>query len=166
MSESRKLKRDIKKAQYTFNEFEKIVTDLLENDIVLSMQQFTQHSNVSCFEHSLYVSYRSYTICRHLGFDYRSAARGGMLHDFFLYDWHTTKLATGMHGFSHPAEALKNANANFELNMIEKDIILKHMFPLTLRIPRYKESIIVSMVDKYCSLMEISRLYTGNFKNI
>ena len=165
MAELRKLKHETKKSQFSFNEFKKIVADILENELVVSMQQFIQHSDVSCFEHSLYVSYRSYTVCRHLGFDYRSAARGGLLHDFFLYDWHTTKATSGLHGFSHPAQALKNANEHFNLNEIEQDIILKHMFPLTLRVPRYKESLIVSLVDKYCSLMEISRLYTGNFKN-
>jgi uncharacterized protein len=101
------------------------------------------------------VSYNSYLVCRVLGLDYQSAARGGLLHDFFLYDWHITKHEEGLHGFTHPGTALKNANKKFSLNKIEKDIIEKHMWPLTIRFPKYKESFIVSFVDKYCSVIEI-----------
>ena len=35
------------------------------------------------------------------------------------------------------------------LNKIEKDIIVKHMFGATVAPPRYKESWIVTCVDKY-----------------
>ena len=50
---------------------------------------------------------------------------------------------------------LLSCNVNNFTNEIEKDIIAKHMWPLTLRhVPKYKESIIVTMVDKYCSTKE------------
>jgi uncharacterized protein len=94
-------------------------------------------------------------VCRYLGLDYCSAARGGLLHDFFLYDWHITKQQKGLHGFTHPYTALKNANRFFNLNDLEKDIIVKHMWPLTIRLPKYKETLIVVLVDKYCAIMEI-----------
>jgi uncharacterized protein len=94
-------------------------------------------------------------------FDYLSAARGGMLHDFFLYDWHITKHG-GLHGFTHSAAALENADRLFCLNDLEKDIILKHMWPLTIRMPRYKESFVVLIIDKYCASMEIFSLYNKN----
>lgn len=139
----------------SYIEYEKCISDLVQNKIVCSMEQFMQHSNVTCLEHSMYVSYSSYLICRRLGLDYRSAARGGLLHDLFLYDWHITKPNKGLHGFTHPRTALENANKNFCLNEIEKDIIEKHMWPLTIRLPKYKESFIVSFADKYCALMEI-----------
>ena len=59
------------------------------------------------------------------------------------------------HGFTHPKVALDNAVKYFNLNNIEKDIIEKHMWPLTIRkVPKYKESVIVTMVDKYCSTQE------------
>lgn len=32
---------------------------------------------------------------------------------------------------------------------MEKDIILKHMFGATLALPKYKESLLVSLVDDY-----------------
>lgn len=136
-------------------EYEKCIKDLIRHDKVVSMKSFVQHGAISCLEHCIYVSYISYLVCRRLGWDYRSAARGGLLHDFFLYDWHTTKLEEGLHGFVHPAIALKNAEKHFVLNAREKDIILKHMWPLTLRLPKYKEAFVVLLVDKYCATMEV-----------
>jgi len=148
-----KLKTDIiSDYEYSF-----CVNDLIQDEHVCSMKQFIQHSNVTCLEHSISVSYNSYLVCRGLGLDYKSAARGALLHDFFLYDWHITKTGHGLHGFTHPNTALKNAEEKFCLNVIEKDIIKKHMWPLTISLPKYKESFIVSFVDKYCSLAEITK---------
>jgi len=137
------------------SDYESCVRDLIHHEAILSMAAFIQHRDISCLEHSISVSYRSYQLCRKLGLDYRRAARGGLLHDFFLYDWHLTRPQEGLHGFVHPEIALKNASALFELDELEKDIILKHMWPLTLNFPRYKESFIVTLTDKYISLMEI-----------
>ena len=76
-----------------------------------------------------------------------------MLHDYFLYDWHVGK-GHKIHGFTHPKAALINAQEDFNLTKRERDIIVKHMFPLTPIPPKYKESIIVCLVDKGCSLYE------------
>lgn len=129
------------------------------------MERFIQHRNTNCLEHSINVSYKSYLICRGLGLDYQSAARGGLLHDFFLYDWHITKPKNGLHGLTHPGTALKNADEKFSLNEIEKDIIEKHMWPLTLKLPKYEESFVVSFVDKRCTLREIGFGSSYNFQS-
>lgn len=152
-----KSKLSLKADSSNEREYENCVKDLIRHETVLSMKNFTQHGDINCLEHSLYVSYCSFLICRQLGFDYRSAARGGMLHDFFLYDWHMKKPYKGLHGFIHPAVALKNADRHFSLNDMEKDIIRKHMWPLTIRLPRYKETFVVLLVDKYCATMEAVR---------
>jgi len=145
-------------------EYENCIGDLVQNDVACSMEHFIQHSDISCLEHCLYVSYNSFRICKKLGLDYRSAARGGLLHDLFLYDWHVTKPAEGLHGFVHPYIALENANKHFDLNSREQDIIVKHMWPMTLVFPKYKESFVVCMVDKYCASMEIVKF--GNRKKV
>jgi uncharacterized protein len=150
---------------YSTTEYENCINDLINHEMIVSMNNFTQHGNVSCLEHCINVSYSSYIICKRLGLDYRSAARGGLLHDFFLYDWHTDKPYKGLHGLVHPRIALNNAIKYFDLNEKEKDIIQKHMWPLTMRPPRYKESFIVLCVDKYCAFMETvtykGRVYTN-----
>lgn len=136
-------------------EFKECIRDLSENEIVQSMDRYIQHGDVTCLQHCKTVSYRSYLVCKRLKLDYRSAARGGYLHDFFLYDWHIPNSHVGLHGFTHSKISLRNAEKHFELNEVEKDIIVKHMWPLTLKLPKYKESYIVLIVDKYSSLIEI-----------
>jgi uncharacterized protein len=136
------------------NAYVDCVSDLLKHERVQSMKNFIQHGNTTCFDHSLYVSFTSYVVSRRLGLDYRATARGALLHDFFLYDWHIKGNSEGLHGFSHPRVALRNALESFELGAIEREIILKHMWPLTPALPLKKEAVVVTMVDKYCSIAE------------
>lgn len=137
-------------------EYVSIVEDMLQNETVLSMKDFVQHGDTSCLAHCIAVSYLSYKTCKKYGLDYRAAARAGLLHDLFLYDWHQHHSVTGgrFHGFSHPAAALKNAEEHFQLSEMEQEIILKHMWPLTINPPRYKESYVVLYHDKVCSFKE------------
>ena len=69
------------------DEFNVIVKELTNNPYVLDMKNFRQHCDTSTFEHSYKVAYISYKICKKLNLDYKSVARAGMLHDFYLYDW-------------------------------------------------------------------------------
>lgn len=131
------------------------VGDLLENKEVKKLDDFSQHIGTSRLQHSLNVSYYSFLISRRMGGDYRSAARAGILHDLYLYDRHVDK-GDENHIFRHPKEALKNAQALTELNEIEKDAIVNHMWPLSRHNPRYFESYVVSAADKYTTLLEFS----------
>ena len=149
----------IRAKSQSFGEYANCIDDLLQSEITGSMSSYTQHGSVTCLDHSLSVSYYSYLLCRLLRLDYRSAARGGLLHDLFLYSWHKSKLIGVMHTFTHPYTALTNATKLFALNKTEKDIIVKHMWPLTIRLPRFKESYVVSIVDKYCALLEIAKFF-------
>lgn len=137
------------------DEFLSIIQDIINNETVQKMKDFRQHCNTSCFDHCLSVSYNSYLICKRLNLDYVSAARAGMLHDLFLYDWRYRENGRkGLHAFTHPRTALENSIKLFDLNKKEKDIILKHMWPITLIPPRYIEGFLLSIVDKYCTLYE------------
>ncbi|MDY0244869.1 MAG: hypothetical protein RBQ89_08635, partial [Sphaerochaeta sp.] len=107
-------------------------------------------------------SYISYRISKALGLDYHAAARGGLLHDFFLYDWRERKSQDekrSLHGKEHPYIALENAQKYFTVNAKEADIIVKHMFPKTLSLPRYRESFIVSLSDKIAAVYEYSQRF-------
>lgn len=138
-------------------EFYEIIKDIYEHDEFLKLK-LHHHHNSSIYEHVMDVSYFSYRACKFLKLDYRSAARGGLLHDFFLYDWRNHDVPDlpehKYHGIEHPKIALANANKHFILNDIEKDSIIKHMWPLTLVPPKYKESFIVSFADKYLASKE------------
>ena len=82
-----------------------------------------------------------------------------MLHDLFLYDWRTHARETGehFHAMTHPRAALLNAEKYFELNDLEREIILKHMWPVTLPIPTNPEVLVIAYTDKYCGFVEIAR---------
>lgn len=136
-----------------------LVEDILANEEVRTMDGYTQHGTTTCLRHCINVSYLSYLYCLAHGLDAAAAARGGLLHDLFLYDWHTYRRAPGerLHGFEHPRKALANARRLFALSRTEQDIIAHHMFPLTLTPPRTREACVVTMFDKYCSLMETLR---------
>lgn len=140
----------------TDREYMETIEDIIAHPEVNKMWNYVHHRYTSTMMHALYVSYNSYLIAKKLGLDWRAAARGGLLHDFYLYDWHTEKPYKGMHGFAHPRIALKNAMKYFDLTDRERDIILKHMFPLTPVLPRYRESYIIMLVDKYCAVRERS----------
>lgn len=133
--------------------------DILSSEKMLSEKEFIQHGNVSCYEHSVNVAKMSLLIAGVLllfiRINERALVRGALLHDYFLYDWH--KSGHKLHGFFHAGCALKNAESDFKLNDIEKNIIKRHMFPLNLCPPKYCESWIVCIADKICALKETFR---------
>ena len=136
-------------------EYVKIISDLINQKKVLQMKQYRQHYDISCFEHCLFVSYNTYLICKKYKLDYKSAARAGLLHDLFLYDWRKRQNGRkGLHAFTHPKEALKQALTITNLNDKEKDIIKNHMWPVTIKLPKYKETYIITLVDKYSAIVE------------
>ncbi len=141
-------------------EYYRCIKDLIESEVVLQMKKYIHHGNTSCFEHCLNVSYMNYKICKWLNLDYRSAARAGLLHDLFLYDWHLkhSKKILEKHGFTHSKIALFNAQKYFNLNNLEKDIILKHMWPLNIELPKYKETCVIVLTDKICCIKEFLKI--------
>lgn len=148
----------ISKKKLSNTEYYSCIEDLISNPIVLQMDEFIQHGTTTTLDHCISVSYKSFRIAKLFKLNYKGVARAGLLHDFFLYDWHNTPKAKKfleMHGYTHARTALNNALKHFELTNMEKDIISKHMWPLTLRnVPQYKESFLVSIVDKYSSCTE------------
>ena len=149
----------------SLEEFFSIINDLVKNAKVQKMKIYNQHAHTSCYKHCMQVAYYTYIICKKLNLDYVSATRGAMLHDLFLYDWHTyireDKSWKGQHAFMHPKIALKNATTIFNLNDIEKDVIVNHMWPVTIKIPHYKETVVVTFADKYSALVETFKHIRG-----
>ncbi len=54
----------------------------------------------------------------------------------------------------HAKLALKNANEITDINPLEKDMIENHMWPMTRPRPKYKETYIITIIDKYCAVLE------------
>lgn len=134
-------------------EYNLLVEDILENEEFNKLETI-EHHGTNRLKHSQRVSYYSYEICKMLHLDYVSAARAGLLHDFFLSEKERTKKQRFISVFTHPKKALKKAQEHFELNYLEQNIIECHMFPLNITLPKYLESWIVSTVDKIVGTYE------------
>lgn len=151
--------------------FLEYAADILPDQGMKASRSCIQHGTISVFTHCVMVSRYSLGFAKalHLKIDERSLVRGALLHDYFLYDWHLVKKEEigGLHGFVHPVIAAKNAKKQFELSDKEYNVILCHMWPLTLtRIPKSREGWIVTLVDKYCSLLETIRCTPYNNESV
>lgn len=140
-----------------FQEFLDIVSPIINNEEFLKRKNYAHHENESVYDHSMKVAFSSYLCAKKLNLDYKSVAIGGLLHDFYYEDWqkkHVHKKFFQMHGFVHARQALENSKKVFPELMNKKieNIILRHMFPLNITPPKYKESWIVSIMDKKCSM--------------
>lgn len=137
--------------------FYKILQDVCRDSRFCESKKYIQHGNISVYMHSIAVAYYSCWLAEHYNIKVKKKEliRGALLHDYFLYDWHKNKEeGRHLHGFTHPATALRNALEDFDLTLIEQDIIKRHMFPLIPVPPKYREGVLVSIADKICSIYE------------
>ncbi len=136
---------------------EQYLAPYLTDRAVCSMDVYIQHGNTTTLAHCLSVVHVSFLLAArlHLKVNTQELALGALLHDFYLYDWHTHPCEGTLHGFSHPQIACHNAVLHFGINANIQHIISTHMWPLTfLHPPRSKEAIVVCIADKYCSTLE------------
>lgn len=134
--------------------YHKIVKNILENEKFNEIDKI-EHHGTTRMEHSLKVSYYSYVIAKSLRLDYRSTARAGLLHDFFISDNNRKLNEKFVSTFVHPKQSVINSRM-FGLNELEENIIESHMFPIYKCLPKYAESWIVSTVDKVIGFKEFS----------
>ena len=145
-----------------FEIIKKYAQDILESKGMEIERICVQHGTFSVFDHSLFVTSMCIRISKkfRIKVNERALIRGAMLHDYFLYDWHEPVKQNRLHGFKHPKIALENAMREYALGRIEQNMILRHMFPLTLKPPKYREAIILCISDKICATYET----VGGFK--
>ncbi len=140
-------------------------SDILDSQNFQSTRNYIQHGTMPVYRHCIDVARQSIAISKFLRIpcSERELIRGALLHDYFLYDWHDKSRGNyqRLHGFYHPGIALRNADKEYRLTLREKDIIKKHMWPLTVVPPRFREAWIVTAADKYCSTLEALRLRRG-----
>lgn len=149
------LKEDI----YSDIEYINIIDKYLQDNYVQSLKNIPHH-NSNRLDHSLKVSHLAYKLCKKLNLNYESAAKAGLLHDFYFnriaeLDCMADKIRLFTN--EHPEDAVVNASKRFTLSPLEKDIIISHMWPVSTHIPKYRESFIVSLSDKIFSFEEIGK---------
>lgn len=156
-------KKNVENYLVSGNEYYEIVKEILESAEFQKRKTYLHHENCTVYEHCLMVSFLSYLWAKKWKCDYKSAAIGGLLHDFYDKPWQTNAPKSSgkkktkflkQHGFVHAGEAVANSYRYFPTLMNQKveNIIRRHMFPLNICPPRYKEAWIITCVDKYVSM--------------
>ena len=130
------------------------IREIVEHPEFQRLGSFRHHGR-SRLLHCLDVAVAAFLMTNRQGMDFVSATRGALLHDFFFYRRRVD--GPRLHSFRHPAIALRTAREFFELNEVEEDAILKHMWPLTPVPPKYHESAIVCIADKIVAVREYGR---------
>lgn len=169
--QTERLKKHFERHRKIHKLLEKYGNDIINSDNFRMTKAHIQHGNVTVNEHCMDVARCSLIInnALELNCNKRDLIRGALLHDYFLYDWHDKEYLSErkrFHGFRHPALALKNANKEYELTDIQRDIIKKHMWPLVIVPPTCREAWVVTTADKYCSLLETVRIHKGHGKRV
>ncbi len=149
-----------------FAAFFRLARPVLEHPLFESQRAYIHHDTTSVYDHAIIVAYMSFWLAKKLTIEADTVVKGALLHDFFLYDWHiegrkSKKRGLKKHGFTHAKVAYANAVTHFEIGPIEKDIIIKHMFPLNLKPPTYVESWLVYMIDNFVTFTDYLDLYTN-----
>lgn len=132
--------------------FDYISKDILKNRKFQRIA-YESHHGITRMEHSMRVAKYVYKISKKLNLDYVSATRAAILHDFFKNAEFGANRGL-IQGVVHPHIALQNASGEFDLNDIEKNAIESHMYPLCCKMPKYKESWVLTGVDKVVAIYE------------
>ncbi len=155
-----------------FDSWYAIVKDILLDE-EFDRRHYFPHHNKSVWEHSVLVSFTAYRYSFIFKADHRVCAIAGLLHDFYPYAWqYSAKLESidpkylskykqkvpffKKHGFVHAKEAADNYILYYPKLKDKKvtNAIKRHMFPLNIIPPRYKESWIITLADKKVAFSE------------
>lgn len=166
----------IKSEKYYHDWFELVKPILLSVEFQKRIK-FKHHYN-SVFYHCILVSYRSYEFAIKHNVNPYNCAIAGLLHDFYPYAWQDSKALRGLdanyskkigvkkkffekHGFTHAREALENVYKYYPEYSNDRidNAILRHMFPLNIAVPKYKESWVITTQDKIVSIKELLGMY-------
>ena len=133
-------------------EFMRLAAPVLQHPMVASLAKYKHHRGKTRLEHVKDVAWLSFCWGKRFSLDCKAIVRGALLHDLFFYHW--LREGPRFHGLRHHKIALENAAQVIALSPKEIDIIKRHMWPLTPIPPRYSESLVVCMVDTYCSVRD------------
>ena len=132
-------------------EFYYLIKDIISTDEYQSMKNIKHHKYTNAYMHSIRVAYLCYLhYLKHPDkYDLNTLLRGALLHDYYLYDWHDKGNPKLRHCFVHPRRSYKNAIRDYKnINKKEKDMILHHMWPVTIIPPHTRCGWLIVRMDK------------------
>ncbi len=141
-------------------EFDAIIKDITNNNDFRELDKEFHHG-ISRYGHSYRVAKGVFLFTKFLGFSTCSdATRAAFLHDFY-FNYQLEGKSNKNKFIDHPSLALLNANKYYQLNDMQKNMIESHMFPTCRVLPKYKESICLTVVDKLVAIYEMQRYKIG-----
>lgn len=136
-------------------EYLSLIEQLLYSSEFAALASY-RHHKMNRQQHSFNVSWYAFRLAKLFRLDAAAVARSGLLHDLFYYNFRDAEYTKNEHIYEHPQQALENARQLTDLSPKEEDIILNHMWPMCPQHhTHYKETYLVSMIDKYCCLLEL-----------
>ncbi len=161
---------DLTKESNSIDRFLALTGDLLRDETVKSMKQYHHHKSITTHFHSLYVAYTVFKMCETLNHkDERAIVRAALLHDYYLYEWYTEKHEE-YHIWYHPKQAVKNIEGHFgHLSDMQRNMILSHMFPTCVELPKSSGAWILTAADKRCAVadyMKVSKSFLPVYNEI
>ena len=146
------------------NSFDSCIQDIVTNEQFNKLKTELHHG-ITRYEHAYRVAKWTHIIGEIFKMKNNvNTTRAALLHDFYVNDDLT---GNGPQRLGrHPEVALNNSLKYYELDNIQKDIIKSHMFPCNLTVPKYKESWLVSMIDKTVGTYEMLRFKTSLYSGI
>ena len=140
--------------------FDNIALDIIKTNKFNELKNESHHG-LTRYMHVLRVSKFTYKITKFLKMDYVSATRAALLHDYYTgSDLENITEARKLK--EHPKVASNNALNDFNLNEIEINAIESHMFPIGKCLPKYKESWVLTTVDKGVATYEMTKFKWKN----
>jgi len=136
-------------------EFDHLVKDILDKNEFKALDHELHHG-ISRYGHCVRVAKSTYYLAKKFHWDYEAITRAALLHDFFT-DEQLENENIMKTWCLHPVVALENSKKYFDLNERQENIIVSHMFPTCKVMPKYKESWLVTCVDKGVSFYEMYR---------
>lgn len=131
-------------------EFNDIISDILKNEEIIGLR-YEYHHGISRLDHSLNVARLTFNMCKLFKIEKIEELQE------LLYFMNFYKTGEDSSFRGHPTTAVNNAKRVFNVNDMQADIIYNHMFPATLRVPKYKETWIVTTADKLVAINECTR---------
>ncbi len=140
-------------------EYTLLVQDILENEDFCKLK-YIEHHDTNKYVHSMRVSYYAYRIAKIFRLNKSAVARAGLLHDFAISKNGRNGKERFIEMFTHPKVALMESKKRFTLSEIEENIIVAHMFPFYIALPKYLESWLVVLVDKTIGSFELFKKFS------
>ena len=138
-------------------QLEKTYQYYLHHEAILKMKEIPAHIGSNVYIHTFKVvrQVMKKAVKSHKNLDLENLLLASIFHDYYLYNWRTTKDRPHPHGKHHPFIAANNAKRDFNISKESQEMIKTHMWPFNFFTPpKGKEARLLCNVDTWVALKE------------